>query len=186
MGNIPEMTFFESFRIIDSFAEAVMKVKEASEAIRKNGPNLEKWEAEGNVVKKKIHGEISDLVNNKRRLDGEYGKRQLLLKEEEERARKEAQPTIAIIKNLKQEVAALLLEVGTTEKSKVQILLETETEKARIFEEAEKQKVSVLEYVQKKKEECDAVVAFKFAAADKKLAEVEDTIAAAKKGISEL
>ena len=61
MSNIPEMTFFESFRIIDSIAEAVSKIKEASETIRKNGPNLKKWEAEGKATKNKIKKEIDEV-----------------------------------------------------------------------------------------------------------------------------
>ncbi|HEB27640.1 MAG TPA: hypothetical protein ENI05_07660, partial [Porticoccus sp.] len=58
----PEMTYLESFRYIETHTEAMIKLREAARAISRHGADLKKWEADGEVVKKKIQGEINKLT----------------------------------------------------------------------------------------------------------------------------
>ena len=56
-----EMTDFEAFRFVDTYTEAVLKLRDATHAIRRHGADLKEWEAKGKLVKDKIQKEINVL-----------------------------------------------------------------------------------------------------------------------------
>ena len=90
-----EMTFFESFRFIDTYAEAVLKLREASHAIQRNGADLKEWEAKGKLVKDKIQKEIDELTaqQSEKRRKGIIAIDALL--EKEAKVKEQIEPTLS-------------------------------------------------------------------------------------------
>ena len=90
-----EMTYLESFRFIDTYAEAVLKLQEASHAIQRNGADLKEWEAKGKLVKDKIQKETAELTTQQaeKRRKGIIAIDALL--EKEAKVKEQIEPTLS-------------------------------------------------------------------------------------------
>ncbi|KKL90960.1 hypothetical protein LCGC14_1899470 [marine sediment metagenome] len=147
-----EMTFLESFRFIDTYTEAVLKLREASHAIQRNGADLKEWEAKGKLIKDKIQKEI-DALNKERTqtLKKRNDEEECLLTRGRE-AEASIKPILAEAKETQEalDVVAKQLKYALEDKAKViesaksevkKILFEAKSEANQIKTEIEKKRL---------------------------------------------
>ena len=142
-----EMTFLESFRFIDTYTEAVLKLREAAHTISRHGADLKEWEAAGEVVKKKIQKEIDVLNQNHRQATIEGERRKGALLKQESQIKEQIEPTLAkardarmlldqVIKELDQAKGARDFTIRAAKEEVERILKEARAEAAAVEDEA--------------------------------------------------
>ena len=131
-----EMTDFEAFRFVDTYTEAILKLRDATHAIRRHGADLKEWEAKGEVVKKKIQGEIDALTNQQaeKRRKGIIAIESLL--EREARVKEQLEPTLARERLMQDRLDQVSRELEQTLQAKDFTIKAATTEAERILREA--------------------------------------------------
>ena len=130
-----EMTFLESFRYIDTYTEAVIKLQEAAHTISRHGADLKEWEATGEVVKKKIQKEIAVLTNERdvERRKGIIQKDSLL--EQGIKAKEQIEPTFVKLREAQERLEKVSKELSETLEAKDFTIRAATAERDRILKE---------------------------------------------------
>lgn len=170
-----EMTFFESFRFIDVYAEAVLKLREAAHAVKKNGTDLEAWEREGKALKSKIQAEVDALNDDLRLALQKREGQKVAFQEEEKSARAELGPTFKRLENARSMLAKVVDELNEAREEKVRVADSTEEDAQRIIKNA-KEHADQIKYEVEEKQK----------ASEQRLLGVEDRIEQLKQGITNL
>lgn len=170
-----EMTFFESFRFIDTYTQAVLKLQEASHAVQRNGADLKEWEAEGKLLKEKIKKEI-DALNNLRMVavrKGQIEKEAVL--ERGKQAEDSIEPLLQRASTAKGMLDQVSQELNTARETKAVILKEVEHEAAQILQGARAAAEQIALTIEDKRLK-----------SEERLVEVENRIAQIKSSLSKL
>ena len=131
-----EMTDFEAFRFVDIYTEAILKLRDATQAIRRHGADLKEWEAKGEVVKKKIQKEIDVLTTEQaeKRRKGVISADSLL--EKEAKAKEQIEPTLKRLQETQGMLRQVSLELNQAREDKALLIESTKAELERILKEA--------------------------------------------------
>ena len=131
-----EMTDFEAFRCVDTYTEAVLKLRDATHAIRRHGADLKEWEAKGKVVKDKIQKEIDVLTTEQaeKRRKGIIAIDALL--EKEAKAKEQIEPTLKRLQETQGMLRQVSLELNQAREDKASLIKSAVRESERIMREA--------------------------------------------------
>ena len=175
MSNVPEMSFFESFRIIDANAEAAIKLREASRVIQQNGSDLKLWEEKAKKVKDKINSELAEVKAHLHQTQlGSAARIEGLAKRERE-AKESIQPMLRDAAGVKEALDKINEEYGQARANMATFVEYAAAEKTRITEDGH---VNTEDINRHNKLLIDA--------AEKRLAALDDAITSLKEGITEL
>ncbi len=175
MSNVPEMSFFESFRIIDANAEAAIKLREASRVIQKNGSDLKLWEEKAKIVKDKINRELAEVKTHlcQARLNSDA--RLATLGKKELEARDSIQPMLQDAAGVKEKLDKLNEEYSQARADMARFIENSATEKVRIIADGISNKENIIRHNN-----------LLIDAAEKRLAAIDEAITLAKEGVNEL
>ena len=131
-----EMTFLESFRYIDTYTEAVIKLREAAHTISRHGADLKEWEVAGEVVKTRIKKEIDELTTQQaeKRRKGIIAIDSLL--EKEAKAKEEIEPTFERVREARSMLDQVSKELNQAREDKALVIESTKADAEHILKEA--------------------------------------------------
>jgi len=175
MSNVPEMSFFEAFRFIDSLTGSVVKLREAARVIQKDGSDLKLWEEKAKVVKDKINAETYDLESKRITARDKHEQALRDYEAQEAKAAQSIQPTLDKAAEAKEALARVTAEYGQERASAAAFVEYAAAEKEKITAEANAAKESIR--IENKK---------LIDAAEARLLEITTAIDNAKSGIKDL
>ena len=131
-----EMTDFEAFRFVDTYTEAILKLRDATHAIRRHSADLKEWEVAGEVVKTRIKKEIAELTTQQ----AEKCRKGIIaidaLIEKEAKAKEEIEPTINRLQEAQGMFDNVLKELNQVREDKALVIESTKADAEHILKEA--------------------------------------------------
>lgn len=155
-----EMTFFESFRFIDTYTEAVLKLREAAHTIEKHGADLNKWEAEGREAKDRIKAEIDTLTRALHKEQTRGDEQRATIQAEGLEAAQLIQPTLNRVAEAQEALTRVSNELNRAREDKASLIEEAKVEADQIVKDATDEESLIANEIESKvalaKRKCEA------------------------------